>query len=339
VKLAALRLSRSRMTSAAQMESPPDDDAAPASSDAALLPVGHPVRVKRAGEWLDEWAEILAVKSPPTAESPVARYDVLVKPMIDVTTVSDERGPGVRDGDGNYFRLHTVWYVITDKPYPDEVVELTPETDPDAETKIRAYQKKYEQDGFMRKLYADEKRRTSEVTVRALMNADVERVAAAGPGRVDEVSVPVDVNLYWMKPVLEVMTKYRPTVAKGMTAGWHKPVTFFFHTDKSREAMKNNYEKVLMPSFREGLAPPGGKPLHGGKLYLDGKLLAEDPEKCGFPGYCYEYQHVCVWAVDEQVPFVFVPAGQNYDAEAWKAVHHGRREPPARGCMDACVAM
>ena len=83
------------------MESPPDDDAAPASSDAALLPVGHPVRVKRAGEWLDEWAEILAVKSPPTAESPVARYDVLVKPMIDVTTVSDERGPGVRDGDGN----------------------------------------------------------------------------------------------------------------------------------------------------------------------------------------------------------------------------------------------
>ena len=122
------------------MASPPDDAAAPASSDAALLPVGHPVRVKRAGEWLDEWAEILAVKSPPTAESPVARYDVLVKPKTDLSTVSDERGPGVRDGDGRYFRLDTLWYVITDKPYPDEVVELTPETDADAETKIRAYQ-------------------------------------------------------------------------------------------------------------------------------------------------------------------------------------------------------
>ena len=59
----------------------------------------------------------------------------------------------------------------------------------------------------MRKLYADEKRRTSEVTVRALMNADVERVAAAGPGRVDEVSVPVEVDLYWMKPVLAAVTK------------------------------------------------------------------------------------------------------------------------------------
>ena len=48
---------------------------------------------------------------------------------------------------------------------------------------------------------------TSEVTVRALMNADVERVAAAGPGRVDEVSVPVDVDLFWMKPVLAAVTK------------------------------------------------------------------------------------------------------------------------------------
>ena len=116
-------------------------------------------------------------------------------------------------------------------------------------------------------------------------------------------------------------------------------MTFFSHTDESREAMKNNYEEVLMPSFREGLAPPGGKPLRGGELYLDGKLLAEDPDTCGFPGYGYEYQRVCVWAVDEQVPFVFVPAGQNYDAEAWKAVYHGRREPPARGCMDACACV
>ena len=96
----------------------PSVDAAPADG---LLPVGTPVRVTRAGEWLGDWAEILKVHTPAGEASPVHTYDVLVKPMTDVTTVSDNRGPSVTDGNGRIFQLHSVWYVITDKPYPQRL--------------------------------------------------------------------------------------------------------------------------------------------------------------------------------------------------------------------------
>ena len=73
---------------------------------------------------------------------------------------------------------------------------------------------------------------------------------------------------------------------------------FFFHNAKTRAAMENNFHKVLLPAIQEGLTEKakekgGGEeslpPLRGGALYLDGNLLSEDPEDCGFAGYCHEY--------------------------------------------------
>ena len=77
------------------------DDAADETASDGLLPVGYPVKVTRAGEWLDDWAEILRVNTRPTSDNPTPTYDVLVKPMINVTTVSDEGGESVRDGDAD----------------------------------------------------------------------------------------------------------------------------------------------------------------------------------------------------------------------------------------------
>ena len=308
----------------------PSTDAAPADG---LLPVGTPVRVTRAGAWLGDWAEILKVHTPVSEASPVPTYDVLVKPGIDFTTVSDDGGPSVTDGNGRSFQLHSVWYVITDKPYPAEVVELQPETDPDAAEKLAEYRRKYESEAWYRRAFADEKRRRSNVTVRVLLNSDAPAISAIGPERgMDEVAVPVDVNLYWMDEVLKKMSKFNPTLPKPAVAGWHKNVAvFFFHTDKSRRAMKKNFHEVLMPAIREGLERKGGA------LYLDGRELAEDPEECGFAGHCHEYQRVACWAIDRGVPFVFVPAGERYDRSAWEEVRHGRRDPEPSGC--GCVAM
>ena len=319
------------------------DDAPEETASDALLPVGYPVRVTRAGEWLKYWAEILRVHTPPTSDNPTPTYDVLVKPMINVTTVSDEGGESVRDGDGNIFRLHSVWYVIRDKPYASEVVELRPDVDPEDAKKVAEYRKRYAQESWYRGAVADEKRRKSSVTVRVLRAGDVDKLASARanddgdkpkPGGkslgVVDVSTPVDVNLYWMDEVLKKMSKFNPTLPKPAVAGWHKNVAvFFFHTDKSRRAMKKNFHEVLMPAIREGLERKGGA------LYLDGRELAEDPEECGFAGHCHEYQRVACWAIDRGVPFVFVPAGERYDRSAWEEVRHGRRdpEPSGRGCV------
>ena len=114
-------------------------------------------------------------------------------------------------------------------------------------------------------------------------------------------------NLYWMKDVLEHMKKFNPTVRK-LSGGIEKSgAVWRFHTAKSRKAMANNFNDVLLPSIREGLSDDKDKPLRGGALYLDGKKLAEDPEECGFPGYCHEYQRVCTWAIDEGVPLSLSP--------------------------------
>ena len=165
--------------------------------------------------------------------------------------------------------------------------------------------------------------------------ANDDKPAGESLGVVD-VSSPVDVNLYWMKDVLEHMKKFNPTVRK-LSGGIEKSgAVWRFHTAKSRKAMANNFNDVLLPSIREGLSDDKDKPLRGGALYLDGKKLAEDPEECGFPGHCHEYQRVCTWAIDEGVPFVFVAPGERYDDEAWRGVHHGRRTP-ARGVGCGCV--
>ena len=324
----------------------PSVDAAPADG---LLPVGTPVRVTRAGEWLGDWAEILKVHTPAGEASPVHTYDVLVKPMTDVTTVSDNRGPSVTDGNGRIFQLHSVWYVITDKPYPAEVVELQPEADPDAAEMIEAYRRQYESDAFYRGLVADEKRRRSNVTVRVLLNSDARELSAIGPTRgFDEVAVSVDVNLYWMDEVLKAMKKYKPTIPSNVRGLRKNAVVFFFHTEKSRMAMKKNFHEVLVPAIREGLLAANGDDARasagssvakrgGGTLYLDGHELAEDPETCGFAGHCYEYQHVLCWAIDRGVPLVFVPAGERYDRSAWQEVRHGRRDLESTGC--GCVTM
>ena len=325
------------------------DDAADETASDGLLPVGYPVKVTRAGEWLDDWAEILRVNTQPTSDNPTPTYDVLVKPMINVTTVSDEGGESVKDGDGNIFRLHSVWYVIRDKPYASEVVELRPDVDPEDAKKVAEYRKRYAQESWYRGAVADEKRRKSSVTVRVLRAGDVDKLASARanddsdkpkPGGeslgIVDVSTPVDVNLYWMKDVLKHMKKFNPTVPK-LPAGFGRSgATWFFHTAKSRKAMANNFNDVLLPSIREGLSDDKDAPLRGGALYLDGKKLAEDPEECGFPGYCHEYQRVCTWAIDEGIPFVFVGAGERYDEEAWRGVHHGRRTP-ARVVGCGCV--
>ena len=320
------------------------DDAPEETASDALLPVGYPVRVTRAGEWLKDWAEILRVHTPPTSDNPTPTYDVLVKPGTDLTTVSDGGNESVTDGNGNIIQLHSIWYVIRDKPYPSEVVELRPDVDPDDAKKVAEYRKNYAKDSWYRAAVADEKRRRSHVTVRVLRAGDVEKLASmanddkpAGESLgVVDVSSPVDVNLYWMKDVLEHMKKFNPTVRK-LSGGIEKSgAVWRFHTAKSRKAMANNFNDVLLPSIREGLSDDKDKPLRGGALYLDGKKLAEDPEECGFPGYCHEYQRVCTWAIDEGVPFVFVAPGERYDDEAWRGVHHGRRTP-ARGVGCGCV--
>ena len=188
---------------------------------------------------------------------------------------------------------------------------------------------------------ADEQRRKSSVTVRVLRAGDVDKLASARanddgdkpkPGGkslgVVDVSTPVDVNLYWMKDVLKHMKKFTPTVPK-LPAGFGRSgATWFFHTAKSRKAMANNFNDVLLPSIREGLSDDKDAPLRGGALYLDGKKLAEDPEECGFPGYCHEYQRVCTWAIDEGIPFVFVGAGERYDEEAWRGIRTRPRRSP-----------
>ena len=153
------------------------DDVAEETTSDGLLPVGHPVKVTRAGEWLGDWAEILGVHTPPSPDNPTPTYDVLVKPMIHVTTVSDERGESVKDGDGHIFRLHSLWYVIRDKVYPSEVVELRPDVDSDAAKKVAEYRKKYAQESWYRGAVADAKRRTSNVTVRVLRGGDVDELA------------------------------------------------------------------------------------------------------------------------------------------------------------------
>ena len=82
----------------------------------APLAVGQPVRVKQAGQWIDKWAEVLAV-------NPNGTFDVVVKPFIKDSTVSDERGEMVRGPDGEVYRLDSSWYPLKEKSYPDEVVE------------------------------------------------------------------------------------------------------------------------------------------------------------------------------------------------------------------------
>ena len=153
------------------------DDVAEETTSDGLLPVGHPVKVTRAGEWLGDWAEILGVHTPPSPDNPTPTYDVLVKPMIHVTTVSDERGESVKDGNGHIFRLHSLWYVIRDKVYPSAVVELRPDVDSDAAKKVAEYRKKYAQESWYRGAVADAKRRTSNVTVRVLRSGDVDELA------------------------------------------------------------------------------------------------------------------------------------------------------------------
>ena len=122
---------------------------------------------------------------------------------------------------------HSLWYVIRDKVYPSEVVELRPDVDSDAAKKVAEYRKKYAQESWYRGAVADAKRRTSNVTVRVLRGGDVDELAvpcadadgknaAVGVGLgVDEVSTPVNVNLYWMHDVLQHMSKFNPTVPKG----------------------------------------------------------------------------------------------------------------------------
>ena len=118
---------------------------------------------------------------------------------------------------------------------------------------IEAYRRQYESDAFYRGLVADEKRRRSNVTVRVLLNSDARELSAIGPTRgFDEVAVSVDVNLYWMDEVLKAMKKYKPTIPSNVGGLRKNAVVFFFHTEKSRMAMKKNFHEVLVPAYSGG---------------------------------------------------------------------------------------
>ena len=135
---------------------------------------------------------------------------------------------------------------------------------------IEAYRRQYESDAFYRGLVADEKRRRSNVTVRVLLNSDARELSAIGPTRgFDEVAVSVDVNLYWMDEVLKAMKKYKPTIPSNVRGLRKNAVVFFFHTEKSRMAMKKNFHEVLVPAIDGRVfwpptettpGPPRGRP-------------------------------------------------------------------------------
>ena len=141
----------------------------------------------------------------------------------------------------------------------------------------------------------------------------------------------MDVNLYWMKDVLKHMKKFTPTVPK-LPAGFGRSgATWFFHTAKSRRWRTTSTTSCCRRSRK--IYDDKDAPLRGGALYLDGKKLAEDPEGAGSRGTATvpEGLHLGV-----ENPVVFVGAGERYDEEAWRRVHH-RRRTPARGVGCGCV--
>ena len=114
----------------------------------------------------------------------------------------------------------------------------------------------------------------------------------------------VTVDLSSMHSVLDKMKKVNIRDG-GLGVDRNQKTTFFWHTAKSREALKHNF-KVLTEAV-------GGR-----KLYLDGRELREDPGNW----YVYEQQRACIWAVDNKLPFIVLGPGEEYDATKWSDIAH-----------------
>lgn len=246
----------------------------------APLAVGQPVRVKQAGQWIDKWAEVLAV-------NPNGTFDVVVKPFIKDSTVSDERGEMVRGPDGEVYRLDSSWYPLKEKSYPDEVVEN------EDEAAIAKYLSHIRRDAFYQHIVDEEKRRSAPIEIMIVAHA-----AAATKASFKAVTV----DLSSMHTVLDKMATFNFKQG-GLGVNRRHQTKFFWHTSASREAMKHNF-KVLTEAV-------GGR-----KFYLDGRELREDPGNW----HVWELQRVCIWAADNKVPLVVLGPTDEYDATKWKDV-------------------
>ena len=71
---------------------------------------------------------------------------MLVKPSIHLTTVSDEKGDFFTTPDGQHIRIHSSWYIMKSKPYPDEVKAN------DDQAQIAQYLEYLERDSFHQNL-------------------------------------------------------------------------------------------------------------------------------------------------------------------------------------------
>jgi hypothetical protein len=258
------------------------------ASDSAEAPlaVGQPVRVKQAGQWIDKWAEVLAV-------NPDGTFDVVVKPFIDSCTVSDEKGEYATSPDGERYKLDSRWYPLKNKPYPDEVVAN------EDEAAVAKYLKYQERDAFYQHLVDEEKRRNAPIEIMVVAHAETASRASFKA---------VTVDLTSMENVRDKMAS-SSLKEGGLGVDRNQKTTFFWHTSASREAMKHNF-KVLTDAV-------GSR-----KLYLDGRALCEDPGNY----HSWEHQRACIWAVDNNLPLVVLDPADEYDADKWGDVAHKHGE-------------
>lgn len=246
-----------------------------------MLAVGQPVRVKKAGEWLDDWAEVLAVNADGT-------YDVVVKPYVLTgrhSTLSDERGEMIEEPDGEYHRLDSSWYPLKDKAYPDEVVAN------EDESVIAKYLEYVQRDAPIQRIRDDLNRLRKPVEIMVVAHAAEATKASF---------TPLTVDLSDMTEVLDKMATFNLKDG-GMGVDSNQTTTFFWHTKASREAMKGNF-KVLSEAVGSRM------------MYLDGRQLGQDPTN----RYCHELQRACVFSADNKVPIVVLSDGEKYDDAKWK---------------------
>ncbi|CAD7925182.1 unnamed protein product [Amoebophrya sp. A120] len=299
----------------------PGDEEEPAS----VLSVGQPVKVKKAGQWIPEWAEVLSINDPATSASNGAlTYNVVVKPFVHVRTVPDGRGELVEiEGatekglDRSYYRLDSSWYILKDKPYPDEVKEN------DDEEQIAKYLGYVERDSVLKGIVDDEKRRKSIVEVMVLRPPRPRAGTGAAVQRRDfEAAQPilVKVDLRYMADVLDKMQTLNLTTTANFASTSRSRTTFFWHTKKSREAMRKNFNDVLLKAINEQVLRAAGvaensveHPLLT-KLYLNHEKIEQDPGNW----FNHELQRVCIYACDKKIAFVALGIPEDYDAKSWK---------------------
>eukprot|EP00392_Amoebophrya_sp_AT5.2_P013452 g13575.t1 len=314
------------MSTSTSVEHPAEADGENGEASPALS-VGQPVRVKKAGKWISEWAEILSINSSSSSEGEGQyTYNVVVKPYVHVSTVPDGRGEiveiaGASESGVNrsYYRLDSSWYVLKAKPFPDEVRE---NDDPE---QIANYLGFVDRDRVLKGIVEDEKRRKSVVEVMVLRPPSTYGRNANG-SEVEPIKIKVD--LRDMSDVLEKMQtmKWTTTLAVAGTARVRE--TFFWHTKKSREAMRKN-EEVLLKRINEALLRAAHvaensveHPLIT-KLYLNHEKIEQDPGNW----FNHELQRLCIHACDKGIAFVALGIPEEYDEKAWKGTVAEAKKP------------